>query len=59
MIKEKLSIWKQRNLTIYGKILIIKAFALSQLLYVAAVCHITKKIMTEEERIIYVEWQAA
>ena len=52
-IKQKLNIWKQRNLTIYGKILIIKAFALSQLLYVAAVCHIPKKIMTEVERIIY------
>ena len=48
-----LLIWKQRNLTIYGKILIIKAFALSQLLYVTAVCHIPKKIMTEVEHIIY------
>ena len=52
-IKQKLNIWKQRNLTIYGNILIIKAFALSQLLHVAAVCHIPKKIMTEVERIIY------
>ena len=52
-IKQKLNIWKQRELTIYGKILIIKAFALSQLLYVAAVCHIPKETMTEVERMIY------
>ena len=33
--------------------LIIKAFALSQLLYVSAVCHIPKKIMNELGNLIY------
>ena len=40
-IKVKLNIWKQRNLTLFGRILIIKTFALSQLLYVASLLCVT------------------
>ena len=52
-VKQKLNIWKQRDLTIYGKILIIKAFALSQFMYVAAVCQIPKKVVKEVEGLLY------
>ena len=36
-INQILNRWKQRNLTIYGKILLLKSFALSQLIYTTAV----------------------
>ena len=36
-IKSQLNIWSQRNITLYGKITIIKTFALSQLVYVMSV----------------------
>ena len=52
-VKQKLNIWKQKDLTIYGKILIIKAFALSQFMYVAAVCQIPKKVVNEVEGLLY------
>ena len=45
--------WRQRNLTIYGKTLILKTFALSQLLYVSSVFHIPKYIMKEVEDLAY------
>ena len=52
-IKQKLNIWKQRNLTIFGKILILKTFAISQLLYVASVYHIPDYILKEVEALAY------
>ena len=52
-IKKKLNIWKQRDLTIYGKVLILKTFALSQLLYVASVFHVPDNIMKEVEALAY------
>jgi hypothetical protein len=45
--------WKQRNLTIYGKILLIKTFALSQIIYTASVIPVPDKILLEIEKMIY------
>ena len=52
-IKKILSMWKQRDLTIYGKILILKTFALSQLLYASLVLPMPKKILNEAQAIMY------
>ena len=52
-IKAKLNIWKQRNLSIYGKILILKSYALSQLLYVAGVIHTPESNIKEVELLAY------
>ena len=52
-IKIKLNLWKQRNLSIYGKILIIKTFALSQILYLSTVLHIPDHIVKEIETLSY------
>ena len=52
-VKMKLNMWKQRNLTIFGKILIIKTFALSQILYVATVLHVPEQIVKEIESLSY------
>lgn len=49
----KLDLWKQRNLTIFGKILIIKTFALSQILYVATVLHVPEETVKEIESLSY------
>ena len=52
-VKMKLDMWKQRNLTIFGKILIIKTFALSQILYVATVLHVPEETVKEIESLSY------
>ena len=52
-IKLMLNMLGQRNLTIYGKTLILKTDALSQLLYVLSVFHIPKYIMKEVEDLAY------
>jgi endonuclease/exonuclease/phosphatase family metal-dependent hydrolase len=52
-IKNKFNMWKKRDLTIYGKILIIKTFALSQILYTSTVLHIPDKIVKEIQNLIF------
>ena len=52
-MKLRLNLWKQRNLTIYGKTLILKSYALSQLLYVSSVFHLPEYIMKEAEDLAY------
>ena len=52
-IKNRLDMWKRRDLTIYGKILLIKTFALSQILYISTVIHVPDKIVKEIENMIY------
>jgi exonuclease III len=49
----QLNIWRQRNLTLQGKILIVKTFALSQLIYSIQCTHIRKKELTLIENKIY------
>ena len=50
---QKLNLWKQRDLTIYGKTLIIKTFGLSQLAHVASVLHVPEFVIKEIEDLIY------
>ena len=52
-IKIKLNLWKQRNLSIYGKILILKTFALSQILFLSTVLHVPDHIVKEIETLSY------
>ena len=47
-IAKKLNIWKQRELTIYGK-----TFALSQLLYVSSILNVPSDIIKEVEELMY------
>ena len=42
-----------RNLTLSGKILIIKTFALSHLMFIAGVLHIPDNIIKDIEEIVY------
>ena len=42
-----------RNLTIYGKVLILKSFALSQILYISTVLHIPANIIREIDSIMF------
>jgi len=52
-IKQKLNIWRQRDLTIFGKILLIKSFALSQILYLTSALPLPSKFVSELDEIIY------
>lgn len=52
-IKQRLNIWKNRDLTIFGKILLIKSYALSQILYTTSVLPTSDKFISELEDIIY------
>jgi len=52
-IKQILNRWQQRDLTIFGKILLIKTFALSQILYATAVLPVPKKFINDLDEIIY------
>ncbi len=52
-IERKLNMWKNRNLTIYGKTLILKSFALSQILYISTVLHIPDKIIRKVDDMMF------
>lgn len=52
-IKQILSIWAQRDLTIYGKILLIKSFALSQILHISSILPVPVKFISDLEEIVY------
>ena len=52
-IRKILNLWKRRDLTIYGKILVIKSFALSQLLYVLKILPLPNDTLREVNEIIY------
>ena len=52
-IQRKLNLWKQRNLTCFGKILIIKTFVLSELLFISSVLLIPDNIINEIEKMIF------
>jgi hypothetical protein len=51
-LKKQLDRWKPRNLSILGKILIIKTFGLSQLIYSLQCCEIEQSELKEIEYII-------
>ena len=48
-IKCILNVWKQRNLSLKGRILIVKTFGVSQMLYVASVLKILDQKLHEVE----------
>jgi hypothetical protein len=49
----KIRLWKSRNLTFEGKVLIVKTFGISQLVYVLQVCRLRLACSKEIERIIF------
>ena len=52
-IKTKLHFWKWRNLTIMGRIQIVKTFAIPMLMYRAGSICIDKEVITEANKIIF------
>ena len=52
-MKRNLNLWKQRDLTIYGKILLLKTFALSQLTYISNIFHTPDNFIHEIEELMY------
>ena len=52
-IKQLLSIWKQRNLSLTGKVLIIKALAISQIIHLANLTPFPDDKISEIETILY------
>jgi len=52
-MEKQLIIWLQRPLSIEGKILIIKTFGLSQLIYSLQMCEIRESEITDIERMIF------
>jgi len=52
-LERQLTIWRQRNLTLQGKILIVKTFGISQLIYAMQATTITNKDIKSIDNIIY------
>ena len=52
-MKKKLNFWKMRDLTLYGKVLLIKTYGISQLLYVSSVLNVPQGTIDEAEQILY------
>ena len=52
-LKSKLDMWKPRSLTLVGKILIVKTFAISQLVYRMHTCHIKEEDLILIDRLCY------
>ena len=59
-LEHKIKLWKPRNLTFEGKILIVKTFGLSQLIYNLQVHRINEESLKQIERIIFgFVWQSS
>ena len=52
-VKTKLQLWKWRNLTIIGRIQIVKTFVIPPIMYRAGSICIDKEVVTEANRIIF------
>ena len=52
-VRSTLKYWKTRNLTIYGKIVILKSLIISQFVYVSSILPYPKKIIPQLNRLIY------
>ena len=52
-MERQLIIWLQRPLSMEGKILIVKTFGLSQLIYALQMCHINEPELIDIERMIF------
>ena len=53
-IQSIMNMWKMRNLTLYGKIVIIKSLVISQIVYAATVIHVPEMLARKLEKMIYV-----
>jgi hypothetical protein len=51
-LKKTLNLWKMRNLTLIGRILVVKSLALSQITYIVTNVHIPAQYISEIEVII-------
>ena len=52
-LKSILNIWKMRHLTLSGKIILIKTFALSQFTFLASCIHVPNQVIQEVESIVF------
>jgi hypothetical protein len=52
-MERQLNIWRQRNISLEGKILLVKCFGLSQLIYSLQASHIRQQEIKQIENIIY------
>ena len=52
-LKKTLSVWAQRDLSIYGRINIIKTLALSKLVFMSSVIETPKNLATEVNKIVF------
>ena len=52
-LKKKLNLWKWRNLTVLGRVQIVKTFAISKLLYRASQLPLSSEIIKSANKIIY------
>ena len=52
-VKSILNFWKLRNLTIYGKVLILKALIISQFVYTASVLPVPYKLIIDLNKLMY------
>ena len=52
-IQSIMNMWKMRNLTLYGKIVIIKSLVISQIVYAATVIHVPEMLARKLEKMIY------
>ena len=52
-VKSILNFWKMRNLTYYGKVVILKSLILSQFVYVASVLPIPPKLVVDLNKLMY------
>ena len=52
-LEKALNNWKKRNLTLYGKMNIVKTFGLSKLIYNASVLVIPEHFIKETEKLIF------
>ena len=48
-----MKLWKPRNLTFEGKVIIVKTFGLSQLIYTMQVCNIKEGCIKKIEQLIH------
>ena len=52
-IKEKLKLWRWRNLTVIGRIQIVKTFVIPKIMYHAGLISLDKEVIKEANSIIY------
>ena len=52
-LEKTLNCWKRRNLTLYGKINIVKTFGLSKLIYNSSVLVVPENLIKEIEKLIF------